>query len=79
MNITDTNNLIYATATIITQILSEPSKKNKTRRNVKFWKIRMQKQISNWKKELLILAENGRVSDNEYLNRKKRKIFKNIA
>ena len=50
-------------------------KKNKTRRNVRFWKIRMQKQISNWRKELSILAETGIGSDNGKLNRKKRKIF----
>ena len=75
MYITDINNLIYAAATIKTQILNEPSKKKKTRRNVNFWKIRMQKQISNWRKELSILAETGRGSDNGKLNRKKRKIF----
>ena len=58
MDITDINNLMYAAATIITQTLNEPSKKkNKTRRDVKFWKIRMQKQISNWRQELSILAE----------------------
>ena len=60
MDITDINNLIFAAATIITQTLNEHSKKNKTRRNVKFWKIRMQKQISNWRKELSILAETGK-------------------
>ena len=43
MNITDINNLIYAAATIMTQTLNEPSKRSKNRRNVKFWKIRMQK------------------------------------
>ena len=39
MNITDINNLIYAAATIMTQTLNEPSKRNKNRRDVKFWKI----------------------------------------
>jgi len=78
MDITDINNLIYATATIITQTLNEPSKKNKTRRNVNFRKTRMQKQIRNWRKELLILAETGTDSDNGKLNRKKR-IFKNYS
>ena len=48
----------------------------KNRRNVKFWKIRMQKQISSWRKELSILAEPGTGSDSGKLNRKKRKIFK---
>jgi len=41
-----------------------PVKKNKTRRNVKFCKIRIQKQISNWRKELSILAETETGSDN---------------
>ena len=69
------NNLIYATATIITQTLNEPGKKIKNKSNVKFWKIRMQKQISNWRKELSIIAETGTGFDNGKLNRKKRKIF----
>ena len=38
----------------------------------------MQEQISSWRKELSIKAEIGKVSDNGKLNRKKRKIFKNI-
>ena len=76
MNITDINNLIYVAATIMTQTLNEPSKRSKNRRDVKFWKIRMQKQISSWRKELSIIAETGTGSDNGKLNRKKRKIFK---
>ena len=36
----------------------------------------MQKQISNWRKELSITAETGTGSDSGKLNRKKRKIFK---
>jgi len=75
MNITDINNLIYAAATIITQILNKPIKRSKNRRGVMFWKIRMQKQISSWRKDLSIIAENGTGSDNVKLNRKKRKIF----
>ena len=39
----------------------------------------MHKQISNWRKELSILAETGTGSDNEKLNRKKRGFFKNMA
>ena len=74
MNITDINNLIYAAATIMTQTLNEPNKRNKNRRDVKFWKIRMQKQISSWRKELSIIADTGTGSDNVKLNRKKRKI-----
>jgi len=47
MDITDINNLIYVAATIITQNLNKSGKRIKNRRNLKFWKIRMQKQISN--------------------------------
>jgi len=36
----------------------------------------MQKETSNWRKELSIIAERGRGSDNVKLNRKKRKNFK---
>ena len=80
MNITDINNLIYATATIMTQTqtLIEPSKRSQNRRVVKFSKIRMQKQISSWRKKLSIMAETGTGSDNGKLSRKKRKILKNI-
>jgi len=76
LNITDINNLIYVAATIMTQKLNEPSKRSKNRGDVKFWKIRKQKQISSWRKELSIIAETGTGSDNGKLNRKKRKIFK---
>ena len=79
MNITDINNLIYAAATIMTQTLNESSKRSKNRRNVKFWKIRMQKQISNWRKELSVIDEIGTGSDNGKLNRKKGRFFKNIG
>ena len=78
MNITDVNNLIYAAATIMTQTLNEPSKRSKNRRDVKFWKIIMQKRISSWRKELSIIAETGIDSDNGRLNRKKRKDFSEI-
>jgi hypothetical protein len=76
MDITDIINLIYAAATIITQILNEPGKRIKNRRNVKFWKIIMQNWISSWRKDLSIIAETGTGSDNGKLNRKKREIFK---
>ena len=78
MNITHINNLIHAAATIMTQTLNEPSERSKNRGNVKFWEIRMQEKISNWGKELSIIAETGTGSDNVKLNRKKRKIFKKI-
>ena len=75
MNVTDINNMIYAAAPIMTQILNEPDKRSKNRRDVKFWKIRKQKEISSWRKELSLLAETGTGSDNVKHNRKKRKIF----
>jgi hypothetical protein len=58
--------------------MNEPSKRSKNGRNVQFWKIRMQKQISNWRTELLIIAEAETGSDKGKLNRKKRKNLKNI-
>ena len=70
MNITDINNMINAAATIMTETLNEPNKSGKNRRYVKFWKIRMQKQTSSWRKELSIIAETGTCSANEKLNRK---------
>ena len=78
MDITDINNLIYAASTIITQTLNEPGKRIKNRKYVMFLKIRTEKHISSWRKELSIIAEIGTGSDNGKLNRKKRKIFKKI-
>ena len=75
MDITDIKNLIYAAATIMTQTLKEPSKRSK---NVRFWKIKMQKQISCWRKELSIIAETGKDSDNGKLSRKKEEEFLKI-
>jgi len=63
----------------MTQTLNEPSKRSKNRRNVKFWTITMQKQISSWRKELSIIDETGIGSDNGKLNRKKRKIFQKYS
>jgi len=79
MNIRDIKNLIYAAATIITQTLNEPGKRNKYRRNIKFWNIRMQKHISCWKKEVSIITEIGTGSDNGKLHGKKRRIFKKYS
>ena len=53
VNITDINNLIYAAATIMTQKLNEPNKRNKSRRDVKFWKIRMQKKDKQLEKRFI--------------------------
>jgi hypothetical protein len=75
LDITDINNLIYAAAAVITETVNQPSKCSKNRRNENFWEIRMERQISNWRKEISILAEMGTGSDNSKLNRKKRKIF----
>ena len=50
MNITDIKNMIFAAATIMTQILNKPNKRIKNRRIVKIWKNRMQKQISSSRK-----------------------------
>jgi len=63
----------------MTQTLNEPSKRSKNRRDVKFWKIRMQKLISSWRKKLSIIAEIVTGADNGKLNRKKRKIFKKYS
>jgi len=70
---------VYIAATIMTQTLNEPNKRSKNRRDVKFCKIRMQKQISSWRKELPVIAEIGTGSDTGKLNMKKRKIFKKYS
>jgi len=76
VDITDINNLMYAAATTVTQSINHPSKRSKNRRNKHFWKIRMQRQVSNWRKELSITAETGTESGNGKLARKKWNIFK---
>jgi len=78
-DIRDTNNFIYAAGTIMGQTMNQPSKRSKNRRNKNFWKMRMQRQIRNWRKELSIMAETGTGSDNGKLHRKKSKIFQNIV
>ena len=63
----------------MTITLEEPSTRSENRRNIKFWKIRLQKQRSSWRKELSIIAKTGTGSDNGKLNRKKRgRFLKNI-
>ena len=49
---TDINNFIYAAAPIMTPTMNQPSKRSLSRRNENFWKIRMQREISNWRKEV---------------------------
>jgi hypothetical protein len=39
----------------------------------------MQKQISNWRKDLSIIAENGKVFDNRKLNKKRRRFLKKYS
>ena len=72
-DITDINNLICDAATIMTQTMNHPSKRSRNRRNENFWKIRMQRQISSWRKALSIIAETGTDSDNGKLNGNRRK------
>jgi hypothetical protein len=71
-DITDINHLMYAAATVITERITKPGKKVKNRSNKDSWKIRIQRQISNWRREL---TESGLGSDNIKLNIKERKIF----
>jgi hypothetical protein len=73
--ITDLNHLVYAAATVITEKVTKPGKAVKSRRNKNSWKIRIQRQINNWRKKLSILAESGPGPDNFKLNIKKRSIF----
>jgi hypothetical protein len=75
IEITDINHLIYAAATVITEKVTKLGKTIKSRRNKNFWKIRIQRQISNRRKELSILVESGPGTDNSKLNLKERKIF----
>jgi hypothetical protein len=69
-DITVVNNLICSAATS-----NEAGKTVKNVRNKDSWKIKMQRQISNWRNELSILSERGIGSDNIKLNTKKRKLF----
>ena len=75
MNITDLKNLIQTAATIVTLTLSEVSGRNRNRNNVSFWKIRMPKQISSWRKSSSIIAETGTVSDFFFIICKRSKFF----
>jgi hypothetical protein len=74
-DITDLNHLIYAASTVIMEKVTKPGKTVKSRRNKNSWKIRIQRQISNWRKELSIFAESGPSPDNFKINVKKRKFF----
>jgi hypothetical protein len=53
-DITDINHLIYDAATVTTARITK--KKVKNRRNKDSWKIRIQRQIHNWRRELSILT-----------------------
>jgi hypothetical protein len=56
--------LIRAAATVITETTNKPGKTAKNITSVDSWKIRIQRQIRNWRKELSILPESGKRSDN---------------
>ena len=43
----------------------------------KIWRIRKQRKISKWRKQISVLAEMGTRFDNGKLNRKKKDDFKN--
>ena len=67
----DISKLIYNGTTIMTQKMNERRERNTNRRNKNIWEIRMQSQIRKWRKELSIVAENGRGSFYGKLNGKK--------
>jgi hypothetical protein len=77
-DITDINHLIYAAATVITERITKPGKKVKNRKNKDSWKIRIQRQISKWRREMSTLTESGSGSDNIKLNLKKEENFSEI-
>jgi hypothetical protein len=61
-DITDINHFLYAAAIVITEIATKRGKTVKNGRNKKtLGKIRIQRQISNWRKKLSILADQVRV------------------
>jgi hypothetical protein len=70
--------LIHAETTTITQTMNQPSKRDKNRRNENFWKIKMQRQISNRWTEIPILAVIGTGCDNGKLKRKRERFLKKI-
>jgi hypothetical protein len=50
----------------------------KNRSNKDFWKVRMQRQIRNWRKEVYVLAESGSRSEIDKLGMKRGIFFRNI-
>jgi len=48
-DITDVNHFIYATETVTAEIIAEPGKTVRNITNKDSWKIRIQRQISNWR------------------------------
>jgi hypothetical protein len=69
--------LIYAAATVSMEKVTKLGKTVKIGRNKNSWKIRVQRQISNWRKELSILVESGSGPDNSKLNAKRGTFFRN--
>jgi hypothetical protein len=62
---------------VIMEKVTKPGKTIKSRRNKNSWKIRIQRQISNWRKVISILAESGPGPDNFKLNITRGKSFRN--
>jgi len=62
--------LICAAATSVTETITKRGKSVKNIINKDSWKLRIQRQISSWRKELSILAESGTGSDNVKLNKR---------
>jgi hypothetical protein len=58
-NVTNLNHLIQTAAVCIPDTIIKPGKTMKNGRSKDFWKRRKQRQISNWRKELSLLAETG--------------------
>jgi oligoribonuclease NrnB/cAMP/cGMP phosphodiesterase (DHH superfamily) len=81
-DITEVNHLIYAAATVITETVTQSGKTMKDRTFKDFWKIRIQKQINRWRKDLSILTESDSGSDNiklnTYTHQKKGGFFRSI-
>jgi hypothetical protein len=56
--------LTYAAVRLITETVAKPGATTKNRINKESWKIRIQRQTSNWRKELSKLTESSTGSDN---------------
>jgi hypothetical protein len=70
--------LICAAAIVITETITKSGKTVQNIRNKDSSKLRIQRQVSNWRKELSILPKSGTHSNNIKLNIKKRFFFRNM-